>query len=101
MRLKLKYYVIFFLFFILASKINSQYIKVENYQFKVVNYTLIEDVLSYRIYDYTTKECTSGGEMDSIDFYEWTFLSRKKGKYVVVIYQKPNNVLIRETVEVK
>lgn len=85
----------------LVSLSSSQNIKLENGMFKVVNYTLVEGNLIYRIYDVNTKVCVSGGEMYYTDFYEGTYFPEKPGIYEIVIYQKPNRVFIREMVEKK
>lgn len=95
---------IYLLIFILLSGVQSsdaQYIKVENGYFKVVNYKLIEAILIFRIYEIDTGRCIRGGEMDYSEFYEYTFFTRKKGKFEIVIYRKPDRVFIREVVEVK
>lgn len=89
------------LLFIVVSVTNSQYIQVQNNEFKVVNYTLVEDILSYRVYDHETGECTYGGGMNYFDYYTYTFFASRKGKYIIEIYQGPHRVLIREIVEVK
>ena len=95
----LKLALIFFL--LLGSVSFAQYIKVENGLFRVVNYTLPEDILIYRIYDVNNGICVRGGEMDYFDFYEWNYFTDKPGKYEIVIYIKPNRFFIREKVEVK
>ncbi|MEO8514198.1 MAG: hypothetical protein ABI543_11600 [Ignavibacteria bacterium] len=92
---------ILIVFVFAASLSYSQYIKVENGRFKVVNYTLIDDVLLFRAYDCDSRKCILGGEMDAIDFYEWNFLTNRKGMYEIVIYLKPDRILIREFVVVK
>lgn len=95
----LKFALIFFL--LLGTVSFAQYIKVENGWFRVVNYTLPEDILIYRIYNVNNGKCESGGEMDYTDFYEGTHFPEKPGMYEIVIYQKPNRIFIREKVEVK
>lgn len=87
--------------FLSVQNSDAQYIKVENGHFRVVNYKLIEDILTYRIYDFNTKRCIRGGEMDHTDFYELNFISNKKGKYEIVIYLNEQRIFIREVVEVK
>lgn len=89
------------LFLLLGAISFAQHIKVEDGTFKVVNYTLIEEPLNYRVYDYNTKKCIRGGEMDGADFYERTFFTDRKGKFEIVIYKKPNMIYIKEIVEVK
>lgn len=94
-------YLLIFILFLSVQSSESQYLKVENGYFRVANYKLIEDILTYRIYEYDSKICIRGGEMDYTEFYELNFISNKKGKYEIVIYLKPNRILIKEVVEVK
>ena len=79
----------------------AQHIVVENGMFRVINYTLIEEILIYRIYDYNTKECIRGGELDAVDFYIPIFFTNRPGKYEIIIYQKPNRIFIKEIVKIE
>jgi hypothetical protein len=88
------------LLFLVTMSFSQQYIKVEKGSFKVVNYTLIEKILTYRVWDVNSGKCIIGGEMDYFDFYQWVYFTDKPGKYEIVIYLK-NRVFIKEKVEIK
>lgn len=91
--------VVVLLVLLVTMSFSQQYIKVEKGSFKVVNYTLIEEILTYRVWDVNSGKCLRGGEMMYSDFYEWTYFADKPGKYEIVIYLK-NRVFIKEKVEI-
>lgn len=108
--MKNKKYLLYLLFLVLQFVFTlnisiSQEIKVikdnEGYGWYLKNYTLPDEIITYRIYD-SRKRCVSGATMDAKDYYTITLLPTNvsRGKYVMVLYINPGHYIFTTTFQI-